>query len=216
MATWIAHMRIAEHFMNLDERLDCVDFLVGNIGPDCGVPNDDWSSFTPDGNITHWKPDGNTIDAEDFREKYVISGGDKFAFYMGYYFHLLTDIAWLELYNRKRREPIYYEGLNDDPNFIWTIKKDWYGQDEVFLHSHPDSVFFRVFQHIEAFDNVYFDFYPDEAFTRQIHFITQRYLEAKADMERDYPFLSKDEMDTFVANTISRLENIYNEFVYQQ
>ena len=211
MATWIAHMRIAEHFMNLDERLNCIDFLVGNIGPDCGVPNDDWSSFTPDGSITHWKLDGNTIDAENFKEKYVNSSGDRFTFYLGYYFHLLTDIAWIDLYDRKRLEPIYYEGLNADPKFIWTIKRDWYGQDELFLLSNPDSVFFRVFQHIESFDNVYFDFYPDEAFTRQVHYITNRYLGAKADMDRDYPFLSKDEMDTFVDKTISRLENIYNE-----
>ena len=53
MATWIAHMRIAEYFMNKDNRLNNIYFLVGNIGPDCGVPNEVWSKFTPDKDITH-------------------------------------------------------------------------------------------------------------------------------------------------------------------
>ena len=47
MATWIAHMRIAEHFMKKDAALDNALFLVGNIGPDCGVPNEDWSVLRP-------------------------------------------------------------------------------------------------------------------------------------------------------------------------
>ena len=115
----------------------------------------------------------------------MIPDGNGFVFYLGYYFHLLVDIAWSGLYDKKKLEPIYYEGLNADLKFIWTIKKDWYGQDEIFLHSNPDSVFFQVFQHIESFKNDYFDFYPHDAFTRQIQFITNRYLNAKADTERD-------------------------------
>jgi hypothetical protein len=213
MATWIAHMRIAEHFMNLDERLNCVEFLVGNIGPDCGVPNDDWSSFTPDGNITHWKLDGNTIDAEDFKTKYLVQDRNGFIFYFGYYFHLLVDIAWSSLYDKKKLEPIHSEGLKANPSFIWTIKKDWYGQDENYLHFNPDSVFFRMFQNIETFENSYFDFYPQNAFTRQIHFITNRYLSAKADINRDYLFVSKEEMDAFVDNTITSLHEIYCDII---
>ena len=71
MATWIAHMRIAEYFMNHNEHLNNNEFLVGNLGPDCGVPNEDWSKFTPDNKVTHWKLDGKNIDAEDFKNKYV-------------------------------------------------------------------------------------------------------------------------------------------------
>jgi hypothetical protein len=106
-------------------------------------------------------------------------------------------------------EPIYYEGLKADPKFIWTIKKDWYGLDEIFLHFNPDSIFFRVFQNIETFKNDYFDFYPQDAFTRQIHYITNRYLNTKADIDRDYPYLSKQEMDAFVDSAITNLHKIY-------
>jgi len=83
MATWIAHMRIAEHFMKLDERLDSIEFLVGNIAPDCGKPNEDWSKFTPDVSITHWKNDGENIDAEDFKHKYIHKGETGYDFYLG-------------------------------------------------------------------------------------------------------------------------------------
>jgi len=48
MATWITHMRIAEHFMKRYKELNNAIFLVGNLGPDCGVPNEDWSIFTPE------------------------------------------------------------------------------------------------------------------------------------------------------------------------
>ena len=136
-------MRIAEYFMDNYASLNNAAFLVGNLGPDCGVPNDDWSQFTPDGNITHWKTgEKSTIDAEGFKQIYLQSRDEKYPFFLGYYFHLLTDIEWYKLFEKKKIEPIYAEGLNKDKNFIWMIKKDWYGQDRVYLQEKRESVFF--------------------------------------------------------------------------
>ena len=212
MATWIAHMRIAEHIMNLDEKLNNNEFLVGNLAPDCGVPNEDWSKFTPDSKITHWKLDGKNINANDFKSNYI-SNSNFNPFYLGYYFHLLTDIAWENFYAKKELEPIYCEGLNADPQFIWTIKKDWYGQDHLFLERNPDSIFFRNFQHIVEFDNVYFNIYPKDAFTKRIKYIIDFYLSNKEDAGRAFPYLSENEMDSFVNETISLLENKYRTLV---
>lgn len=206
MATWIAHMRIAEYFMHRYEQLNNAEFLVGNIGPDCGVPNEDWSAFTPDKKVTHWMTGGGKdIDADDFWEKYLRSKDGRYPFYLGYYFHLLTDIEWSKLYDRKKLEPIYADGLNSDKGFIWTIKKDWYGQDHLYLQRNPDSVFFSVFAKIAEFPNVYFDFYPANAFIRQVKYITDFYLSADENPERDFPYLSKEEMDDFVEHTIGKL-----------
>ena len=213
MATWIAHMRIAEHFMKMHPELNNKTFLVGNIGPDCGVPNEDWSRFTPDTNITHWKTGEkkSTIDAEGFRQSYLQQEKDeKYPFYLGYYFHLLTDIEWTKLYDRKMQEPLYEKGLAADKNFIWTAKKDWYGQDHVYLQTHKDSVFHREFSIIDDFPNIYFDFYPDNAFTRQVKYITEFYLSANEDPDRDFPFLSKEEMNDFVNSAIKTLEDAAN------
>jgi hypothetical protein len=211
MATWVSHMRIAEHFIKKDERLNHVRFLVGNIGPDCGVPNEDWSVFTPDTNVTHWKSAGSdTINAEDFKSRYLAAQCDseKYPFYLGYYYHLLTDIEWSKFYQRKKTEAVYADGLMKDNNFIWTIKKDWYGQDHLFLQSNPDFIFYTLFAKIDTFPNEYFNFFPDNAFTDRVKYITGFYLSAREDPDRAFPYLTKQEMDGFIDETIRTIENM--------
>jgi hypothetical protein len=211
MATWIAHIRIAEHFLNKYIEKNTLSFLVGNIAPDSGVPNEDWSKFTPDGNISHWKIDGKNIDADDFKMKYLKKYDENYYFYLGYYFHLLTDIEWQKFFNKKKLEPVYYDGLNKDSNFIWTIKKDWYGQDEIYLKQNPNSIFFTVFAKINNFENKYLGIFSKDAFLNRINFITNRYINSKENVNREFPYLKKEEMDYFVNNTIDILEKIYQE-----
>ncbi len=207
MATWVAHMRIADYFMKKYPELNNERFLVGNIGPDCGVPNEDWSAFTPSKQVTHWHTtEDGRIDAEDFRQKYLQKKDESYPFYLGYYFHLLTDIAWARFYQKKKQEPPYAEGLARDPQFIWKIKEDWYGQDVIFLRKNPEFVFFTLFAKIESFENEYFDFYPDEAFLRQIKYITNFYLTAEEDENREFPYLSAGEMDGFIAEAAAEVE----------
>ncbi|MBQ8497861.1 MAG: hypothetical protein IJ489_10475 [Clostridia bacterium] len=54
MANWITHTIIAdllfERYSDLDER----SFCVGNIAPDCNIPNADWTSFVPSREVTHF------------------------------------------------------------------------------------------------------------------------------------------------------------------
>jgi len=210
MATWIAHMRVAECLMRNHPELDNDDFLVGNIGPDCGVPNEDWSAFTPDKQVSHWMTDGKNIDAADFLRQYKPLMASN-PFYTGYYFHLLTDIEWSKLFLRKKLEPLHAEGFAKDKGFIWTIKKDWYGQDHLYVKANPQSIFHTRFARIQQFNNTYFDFYPANAFTRQIKYITNFYQTAEEDGSRPFPYLSKAEMDAFVAETAAAIEKAYSE-----
>jgi len=205
MATWIAHMRVAEHFMRGDERLNDARFLAGNIGPDCGVPSEDWSRFTPPKSVTHWQK-GADIDAEDFRRKYLNPDDDRYPFYLGYYFHLLTDIEWLKF----PKEKCAGDWPPKDKEFAWAVKGDWYGQDHLFLRRNPDFVFYHMFAKIKEFDNIYFDFYPPDAFIRQIQYITNFYLTAGEDPNRELAYLSKEEMDSFVGRVIDAIEKIYS------
>ena len=48
MASWMVHLRVADKLLSRIRFLDPVAFVVGNIAPDSGVPNADWSAFTPD------------------------------------------------------------------------------------------------------------------------------------------------------------------------
>ena len=210
MATWITHMRVAAHFMQLYPALNNREFLVGNIAPDGGVPNPDGIglSFTPEKAVSHFYVPGTTrVDAQRFADEYLRGRGDaRWSFYLGYYFHLLTDRAFSAWYDQKKLEPLYAEGLARSPEFIWEIKRDWYGQDHLYLQAHPDFVFYTMFAPIETFPNIYFDFFPPEAFTRHVRRIIEFYLNAEEDSTRAFPFLSKEEADWIAADAIQAIE----------
>lgn len=204
MATWGLHLRMAEALMKRRGDLDEAMFAVGNIGPDCGIPNEDWSEFNPPTEVSHWKnsPKGQ-IDAESFYQTYL-AGGKKdhkeTSFLIGYYVHLLTDIAFAEFYlDRKSKDPLY-QPLQTDPKFIWTIKEDWYDLDHLYFRDHPDSIFHRVFQHVKAVPN-YLDYYPEGAILRQVKNITDYYQNPSDNLDRDYIYLSKEDMDGFMVAT---------------
>lgn len=211
MATWIAHMRIAEHFMNIDGQLNNVDFLVGNIAPDCGVPKDGGGGYVPDRSITHWNiNNGKGRDSEGFRKKYVKRGSGDFSFYLGYYFHLLTDSAWK--YSPLKGIKIVDSIMELDEGLTWEeIKRDWYGQDCLFLRDNPGFIFFTAFQHIKDYPNRFFDFFPRDAFSWQIKNIIKFYAADDGDTVRGFSYLSKSDMDSFVNSTIFSLENIYQD-----
>lgn len=204
MATWIAHLRVAEKLLERLENIDVRAFLVGNIGPDAGVPNEDYSAFTPPQNLTHWYDESKNIDTEDFRDKYLKEVSsctiDAKSFYLGYYVHLLCDVEWSKLYREKKEEPLYREGLEKDPKFVWVIKKDWYGQDDVYLRDNKDCIFFREFIKIKEFPNKYLDFFPADAFTSKVNYISKEYLGSQENLDREFIYLSKAEMDSYVEN----------------
>ena len=110
MATWIAHLRIAENILKNMDDLDSIAFILGNVGPDSGVPNEDWSSFNPPKKITHWINEENNIDAERFFDKYIKNNFmeySKYSYVLGYYIHLLTDIEWSKFFNEKKKNALY-------------------------------------------------------------------------------------------------------------
>jgi len=153
--------------MNIDGRLNNTDFLVGNIAPDCGVPDEN-GRLIPDKSITHWNINsGKDRDTESFKDKYLKNKYADSSFYLGYYFHLLTDTAW-KYYPLKGIE-IADRRMKLDENLTWDeIKKDWYGQDHLFLQNNPDFIFFTMFQHIKEYPNKFFDFYPADVFSALI------------------------------------------------
>ena len=210
MATWIAHLRIAEHFMNKYPKLNCDEFLVGNIAPDCGVLDEN-GMFTPSKKITHWLTEDIVMDAEGFRAKHLDLDDLRCNFYLGYYFHLITDNEWMKLYRKKMLEPAYVEGFKKYTDFTTIMKEDWYGQDQLYLMRNPGCVFFTRFTHIEKIDNIYFEDFGFDIFTNKVKEIAEYYLNAQEDENREFKYLSKMEMDLFVENTISLLDEVYRE-----
>ena len=216
MATWITHLRIAENILNKGYDLDTTAFTVGNIGPDSGVPNEDWSSFNPPKKVTHWLDASNKIDAKAFYDKYLnntmaIQDKASYSFMLGYYVHLLTDIEWTKLMVVKNDTQLHKEGFCKDSKFIWTIKKDWYGLDFLYLKNNRKSLFFTVFKNILEVPN-YLDYFPVNAFNIQVKYITDYYLGENEETIENFIYLNENEMDSFVLITtqtiIKALSNI--------
>ena len=104
MASWMIHLRIADQLLDQIPGLDETAFVIGNIAPDSGVPNEDWSVYSPPKSVSHYKvkgENGNTFDLvsfvrEHFSPEMIRSFSlREFSFFLGYYAHLLTDVEWI-------------------------------------------------------------------------------------------------------------------------
>ncbi len=212
MATWGAHIRIAEAILEVHNHLDEKSFLVGNIGPDCGEPNEDWTEFLPPKLVSHWLNSDNRIDAEAFFKKHLsmpIDDKNQYSFLLGYYSHLITDIEWGKMFRKKRESDSVYDRLETDKNFIWTIKEDWYDLDHLYFKKNPNSIFYRLFKNIELFPN-YLEYYPAGAVEKQIKYIRDFYMSYDDNPVRDYIYLTEDEMNHFVASTSEMIVSRFN------
>ena len=89
MASWMIHLRVADKLLDRIPDISPIEFIMGNMAPDSGVPNADWSTFTPDKNVSHFKIDGNKMDPQAYVDRYFTpalrAGYDEgqFAFYLG-------------------------------------------------------------------------------------------------------------------------------------
>jgi hypothetical protein len=214
MATWIVHLRIAEQLLKTYDFHE-VGFVSGNIAPDCGAANEDWSAFDPPKQVTHWLNDtnknhnlidGTKIDVEAFYQQYVQKEvrnltDERYAFLVGYYVHLLTDIKWATMHRlQKKANPEYAAKLIADPKFIWEVKEDWYGLDFLYLEKNKDNIFTNVFCKIDSVKD-HLDYFPPSAFTNQFNYIKNYYTSSeKASIPTDR-YLKNQEMDHFIEET---------------
>ncbi|WP_346884801.1 zinc dependent phospholipase C family protein [Clostridium sp. UBA4395] len=210
MATWIAHLRIAENILKHMDDLDSIAFILGNVGPDSGVPNEDWSSFNPPKKITHWINEENNIDAERFFDKYIKNNFmeySKYSYVLGYYIHLLTDIEWSKFFNEKKNNALYNKKLKEDASFIWTIKKDWYGLDFLYLEKNSNFIFHTIFKNIDQVPD-YIDYFPKGALMKQVKYITEYYLGDNEETKENFIYLNEEEMDKFIDDTSKKINSI--------
>jgi len=219
MATWGSHFRIAENILKEYAILNRKFFAIGNIAPDCGLPNSDWSAFTPPKEISHFTVGG----VADFlgmqTDKFILSDikfyskylmgydiispqGDR-SFLLGYFIHLITDNLW-NYYIMKPLKEKYLRELQNKPNFIWSVKRDWYDLDKIYITEKKDSLFWQDFLEAE-YDEEILEFLPREGVQRQLEFIKNFYQISKEDYLRisskEFIYLKKIEMDRFIQNS---------------
>ena len=222
MATWIAHLRLAENLLEKIEGLDAAWFAIGSIAPDSGIPDENWENFTLPPEVSHFAGPADDADWRqildlEFYRQYLVSANcpsdetGRFSFLLGYFFHLVTDNLWNHHIGRPTKARFAAE-FEADPRFVWEIKGDWYGLDHIYVRDHPESLFWRVFLDCQYADN-YLHFMPADAVQQRINHIKTYYQrrddKVQALYERLYIYLSQAEMDRFVEETTQQLYRIY-------
>jgi hypothetical protein len=201
--------------------LEAASFPVGNIAPDSGIPDEKWEKFTTSPEVTHF---GNfpgvhrkLADMEFYRRHLLPLRGKadlaSVSFRTGYFFHLITDNPW----SARIGEPTaqrYSAEFEVNKNFIWEVKKDWYGLDYIYVRGHPESLFWKIFLTAQP-SNGDLDFLPLEAVRQRVETIQQDYQRTDQKVQKAYnrPYitLSGIEMDQFIDESTRHIARIYQQ-----
>jgi hypothetical protein len=222
MAPWIVHLRIAEELLAHLPELDEEKFALGSVAPDSGKPDAKWEKFDPPLKITHFQnPTGsfrNCADLEFYRQylRPLRPNPDLLylAFRLGYFFHLVTDNLW----SLKIGQPTYLkykEKADADRDFIWEVKKDWYGLDHLYVRDHPDCLFWRAFCPAKPYAGG-LEILSPEGLAWSVDHIRQYYRRTDVEIQelynRPYIYLSSEEAAGFVEESSRRLIRIYKQY----
>lgn len=212
MASWMVHLRVADKLLDRIEGITETEFIVGNIAPDSGVPNADWTVFTPSKDVSHFKTyleDGTSkIDVQNYLRQYFTAekradySRKQYSFYLGYLTHLLTDREWVARIYKPgiARYPEAYAA--DSYKLLWTFKKDWYDLDFLYLKKHPDFKAFQIYENAMGFVNTYMDIFSEDAFENRREYITGFYRGGREDIEREYIYLTEAQAEQFVEDCV--------------
>jgi hypothetical protein len=219
MAPWIAHLRIAEALFQSLPNLDETAFAYGNLAPDSGKPNADWTVFDPPKELTHFLRRG---DAEDkihdltFYRDYLadIRPEDNLADYsfrLGYFAHLLSDNLWSRRLNRTYKQ-IYPELINNPTSKMWqTLKRDWFDLDFCYLRDHPHCLFWRVIM-TKPNPPTYLPFLSPEGLDHSLDHIRAFYSAPSSQHNIDHPYIYLNEsmMSRYVGDSAALILKIHH------
>jgi zinc dependent phospholipase C len=195
VGTWIAHLRIAENLLHHFPDLDEVTFAFGNLSPDSGIPNADWTEFNPPKEVTHFLQKGEGEDAIHdlvFYEQYLSNIQPekdirRYSFRLGYFFHLICDILWAKRIWQATKV-IHKSALEQNRSeAVENIKRDWYGLDQLHVRAHRNSLFWRVIVPSQNPPS-YLPFIKNEALHHQYDYIRRYYSQPESDWFSTLPF----------------------------
>ena len=215
MASWMVHLRIADKLLDRIKDLDETAFVIGNIAPDSGVPNENWTEFHPPKVVSHFKTkadDETYFDVEEFCDKYfneeLIKTYNKkeYSFFLGYYVHLLTDIDWTNDVYCGLLKAYPKEAAQDKNKLVWTAKGDWYDIDFLYLEEHPDFRAFHIYESAVDYDNEFMDIFSKDAFENRRQYICGFYRsDNHGDLHRKYTYLTPEQSADFVDRTVQKI-----------
>ncbi|NLJ95552.1 MAG: zinc dependent phospholipase C family protein [Clostridiales bacterium] len=236
MATWVTHLMIADNVMKQCPELNRHEFCVGNIAPDCNVENEDWTSFTPPREVTHWMSKERKVasDCDSFCNEYIVKrkseirSQEQYSFLLGYYAHLIVDAAFQWYIRDNKRVEDTWRRIKADDNLRVRVKgysEDWdsvkiliskkermheiFSMEAEYLRDNPTSGYLTEILPLKEFPD-YIDYLPHGCIVRKIG--VMGYLPEVDESLTNPITLSRDEFDFFVDNTtplvVSKLRDV--------
>jgi len=211
MGTWISHLRIAENLLPHFPGLDEVTFAFGNLSPDSGIPNADWTEFDPPKEVTHFLRKGegeHAIHDLVFYEQYVANlkpedDIELYSFRLGYFFHLICDILWAKRIAAATKRDFKELFETKPKEAVGIIKDDWYGLDQLYVRDHPENLFWRVILP-SPYPPSYLPFVKNEALHHQYAHIRKYYSQQEDQwfLSLPYHYLNEKTMTRMVNDSI--------------
>ncbi len=234
MSTWVTHLMVADEAIMQLPFLCRHEFFVGNIAPDCNVENEDWTSFTPSREVTHWM--GNerktAADCDRFLHEYIESKTDldikEESFLLGYYAHLITDAEHQRLIRDEARVKACWDRIKQHPELsrravgldeTWdSVKKlisrqermkDMLFMEAEYLEMHPESGYITDIIGLKEFPD-YIDYLPKGAIARKVK--VMGYMPEKEVSMYPYIGMSKEEYAGLVKKATELVVEAINRY----
>ena len=213
MTTWIGHLRIAEALLTTRPGLDEMAFALGNLGPDSGIPNDDWSEFDPPRVVTHFQREGGgedrIHDLAFYRDYLLLLLPDDplHSYRLGYFVHLLSDNLWSRWVGQAGRKAYAAEYLKKGPQFTKEVKWDMYDLAHCYVRDNPDSLFWRVVLPA-ANPAVELPFLTEQGVHFSLDHIRGFYTSPHSDLDRVFPYLNAQTMTRYVEDAAATIGEV--------
>ena len=109
MASWMIHLRVADSLMDTIAGIDQTAFVMGNIAPDSGVPNADWSAYIPPKDVSHYKTKPGDMTFYDI-DRFLAE-------------HFSVPVESVDIHPFMNTVG-YYEGEHDEPDVKFKVVKN--------------------------------------------------------------------------------------------
>ncbi|MDO4740530.1 MAG: zinc dependent phospholipase C family protein [Eubacteriales bacterium] len=227
MANWITHCTIADLVLQSLPQLSRRGFAVGSIMPDCNLENEDWSTFTPPREVTHYMrgEKKTSADAEAFLAEHFsgrrFAGEEERSFLLGYYAHLMADrLFMLFLRDEARLEQCFARLLRSPEHaaalaghaLSFDMLKQVFGRPTVFAdilyfeqeytRAHPQSCYCAILRPLRSFPD-YLPHFPPDAVARKVRVMIP---EAEPDLPRpSLLFFTQEEYEGYLRETTGQI-----------
>lgn len=218
MATWLMHFRVTEQLLKKIKDLDTTAFVIGNVAPDSGIPNEDYSEFNPPRKICHFWGEEVYSSVERFyneyftEEKRAAYNKTEYSFFLGYLTHLMTDECWgRNIYDVGIEQALLNKAYVDRKTVIREMKQDFYYLDNLFAKENPDFEIVKIYENATGWNAVSMKEFPENAFANRMEAIVKYCHGPYCEENHICKYVDSERLNRFITETtencIARLKD---------